>query len=373
MANRAPARTDVGVLARAHEDAGTRSRGPRRRRPRSRPSATVVTSSADSQLMIAPSRLPPGQAQHALAQRGDEDRRRLLGPDAEAEALDLERVVLLGDLLAASARRAGTAPRRGPSCTARRTARRSSARRSRCCDEPMPMAKPAGRGVGQRRHALGQAGRRAGVRGHDRRAEAQAGLPRRGQRQRREGVGAVGLGRPDVGVAEVGQLGQLVAVGVERARAAARSSRVGSAVHVITLRSAAGSVRTRRPLPSRTARCSSGWRWRAACRPRRTCARGRGRSRARRRATWMSSSTHSVGTSCDDAQRVVEAVAAAADAERLADAHRHEVAEHGQGGGVDAVEHLGDARPQQRPAVARRAVEVAPRRGPWPAAGRAGR
>ena len=32
------------------------------------------------------------------------------------------------------------------------------------------------------------------------------GRPRRGQRERREAVGAVGLARPDVGVAEVGQL-----------------------------------------------------------------------------------------------------------------------------------------------------------------------
>ena len=59
--------------------------------------------------------------------------------------------------------------------------------------------------------------RRPGVGRHDRRAEPQPRLPRRGQGQRREGVGAVGLGRPDVGVAEVGQLGELVAVGVQRA------------------------------------------------------------------------------------------------------------------------------------------------------------
>ena len=48
---------------------------------------------------------------------------------------------------------------------------------------------------------------------------------------------------------------------------------------------------------ARSARCSSGWRWRGACRPRRTCARARGRSRAATAWTWMSSSTQSVGTS----------------------------------------------------------------------------
>ena len=149
----------------------------------------------------------------------------MLGAHAETEALDLERVVALGDLLA-GARRAGTAPCRAPSCRARRTGRRSSARRSRCDDEPMPMANRPGR----RRPATRRSGpcRPApGVGRHDRRAEPQPRLPRRRQRQRREGVGAVGLGRPDVGVAEVGQLVQLSRC-VCRALAAARSCQGGS-------------------------------------------------------------------------------------------------------------------------------------------------
>ena len=47
-------------------------------------------------------------------------------------------------------------------------------------------------------------------------------------------------------------------------------------------------------------------------------------------STRMSMSTHSVGTRWRDAQRVVEAVAAGRLAERLADAERHVVAEHGE-------------------------------------------
>ena len=60
--------------------------------------------------------------------------------------------------------------------------------------------------------------RRPGEGGHDRGAEAQPRLPRRREGQRRERVGAVGLGGPHVGVAEVGQLHELVA----RGRAAGR-------------------------------------------------------------------------------------------------------------------------------------------------------
>ena len=93
-------------------------------------------------------------------------------------------------------------------------------------DDPMPIAnrpgaaadadgEAAGRGVGQRGHRLGHARGRTGVGRHDRRAEAQARLPGRGEGERGEGVGAVGLGGPQVGVAEVGELGELVPVGVQ--------------------------------------------------------------------------------------------------------------------------------------------------------------
>ncbi len=46
--------------------------------------ATVFTSSAASQLMMAPSPSRPGQLQHPLPQGGDEDRHRLLRGDARA-------------------------------------------------------------------------------------------------------------------------------------------------------------------------------------------------------------------------------------------------------------------------------------------------
>ena len=163
--------------------------------------------------------LAAGQAQHALAQRGDEDRRRLLGADAEAEALHLERVVAaarpsprvsavaqeahhVADLLVRlDERHAVPALDDHVAATTR----------CRCANRP-------GRGVGQRRALWARQRRRPRVGGHDRRPQAQPGLPRRGQRERRERVGAVGLRRPDVGVAEVGQLGQTVTVGVQRAR-----------------------------------------------------------------------------------------------------------------------------------------------------------
>src|SRR5439155_6316540 len=48
--------------------------------------------------------------------------------------------------------------------------------------------------------------RAAEVRGKDRLAQAHGGRPRRGQGERREAVGAVGLARPEVGVAQVGRL-----------------------------------------------------------------------------------------------------------------------------------------------------------------------
>ena len=240
--------------------------------------------------------LAAGEPQHALAQRGDEDRRRLLGTHAEAEPLT-SNVSYSWRPSRRRARRAGSARCRGPSCTAPRTGRRSTARRSRCCDDPMPMAKRPGRGVGQRGDALRQAGRAPRVGGHDGGAEAQPRLPRRGQRQRREGVGAVGLGRPDVGVAEVGQLGErsrwvcsgpgsgTVMPGRTGSVIAGAWSIDSGAIVAIAARPAS------RSRPSaiagvacpRSGRCSSGWPWPAACRPRRTCAPARDRSRARRR------------------------------------------------------------------------------------------
>jgi hypothetical protein len=62
-----------------------------------------------------------------------------------------------------------------------------------------------------------------------------------------------------------------------------------------------------------------------------------------------------------DAQRVVEAVAPAGPAERLADAGGHVVAEDGEAGAVGRVEQVGHAGPQQGPAAGRRmALDLVP-------------
>ena len=148
----------------------------------------------------------------------------MLGAHAEAEALDLERVVRRGDLLAAQ--RVAQEPhdvanplvgldeRHAVPAFDDHVARRADTDRE-----------ASGRGVGQRCHALGETCRRPGEGGDDRRAEAQARLPRGGQGQRREAVGAVGLGRPDVGVPEVGELGELLAVAVQWSRERHRHAR----------------------------------------------------------------------------------------------------------------------------------------------------
>ena len=154
----------------------------------------------------------------------------------------------------------------------------------------------------------------------------------------REGVGAVGLGRPHVGVAEVGQLDELVPLGVEVAGQRQRHAGPDGQGHAGLLRRGGFQNRTMQlwlavasSVPSSANMWTSPWPkpWSTAC-------------------TRMSSSTHSVGHEPGHAQRVVEAVAAAEDAERLADAHRHVVAEHGQRRGVDGVEQLGDAGPHLR-------------------------
>ena len=82
-------------------------------------------------------------------------------------------------------------------------------------DVPMPSANRPGAASAIDGDRLRQQCRRPRVRRHDRRAQPQPGLPRRRQRQRREPVAAARLGRPDVGVAEVDELVQLLAVGVQ--------------------------------------------------------------------------------------------------------------------------------------------------------------
>ena len=151
--------------------------------------------------------LAAGEAQHALAQGGDEDRRLLLGPDARAGSPGPRTCRTPWSPSRRRARRAGSARRRAPSCTARSKGTPFHRSTITLLLEPMPIANRPGAASASDGHRLGEARRGAGVGGHDRRAEAQARFPRRSQRQRGEGVGTVGLGRPDVGVAEVGELG----------------------------------------------------------------------------------------------------------------------------------------------------------------------
>ena len=71
-----------------------------------------------------------------------------------------------------------------------------------------PEGEPARGGVGDGGHALGQQRRAPGVGGGDGHAEVELGLPGGGQCERGEAVGAVDLGRPHVGVAELAQAGE---------------------------------------------------------------------------------------------------------------------------------------------------------------------
>ncbi len=176
----------------------------------------------------------------------------------------------------------------------------------------MPSANRPGAASAIEATALGEARRGPRVGGHDRRAEPQAGLPRRRQRQRGEGVGAVGLGRPDVGVAEVGELGQPRRAGRAAGRGAGRSCRGGSAASCRRHFGTGQASRQNRTMPT-------GWRSPAACRPRPTGGRGRGRSPAATACTRMSSSTHSVGTSRHTRSVLSRLLPPARDAERLTD------------------------------------------------------
>ena len=135
-------------------------------------------------------------------------------------------------------------------------------------------------GIGQRGDATGPCTPGAGVGRHDGGTEPQPWLPGRGERQRGERVGTVGLRRPDVGVAQLDQLGELVAVGVQRAGQRHGHPGADRHRHQVSLLERAAHRRGR---PSTFAQCSSGSPWPATCRPRRTCAPGRGRSLAPRR------------------------------------------------------------------------------------------
>ena len=94
----------------------------------------------------------------------------------------------------------------------RRRARRAGSRSSgydRPGDEaPSPQVKRPGAASAMAATALGEQRRAAGEGRGDGHAELERGLPGGGQRERGEAVGAVHLGRPDVGVAEARRAGR---------------------------------------------------------------------------------------------------------------------------------------------------------------------
>ena len=178
---------------------------------------TFFTSSADSQLMIAPS--PSRPARRSMPSRSAATRIGgcTSGTHAEPEALHLERVVLLRHLLA---RERGpqeahhvahplvrlverhAVPPLDDDVRRRADAEREAARRGRRPSLATDCAMHAGARV------------KAGTIAVPRRS---AGAHCGGERERRERVGAVGLGRPHVGVAEVGELLVLRSLRVQRA------------------------------------------------------------------------------------------------------------------------------------------------------------
>ena len=177
-----------------------------------------------------PVTLARGQAQHALAQASHQNRRDLLGAYAKAKAIDLERVVALGHLLAAQcvAQEAHHVAHLLVRLHERHTVPALDDHVAATTDADR---EAAGRSVGQRGDALREASRRPRIRGDDGGTQAKPGLPRGGHRQRSETVGAVALRRPDVGVAHVGQLAQLLAMAVQRARQRHGHSRSNRQAH----------------------------------------------------------------------------------------------------------------------------------------------
>ena len=208
---------DLGVLARAHEDAGddlaiVLPRWPRRRRRR-----RVRTSLGASQLMIAPSASRP--ARRSIPSRRAATR---IGGDCSGRTPRRKprtsKVSYVADTFSpdsASRRKRTTSRTFLYGSTNGMPFHRST---MTLLDEPMPMAKrPGAASASEATHWARQAGARVNA-GTIAVPEAQPRLPRGGERQRREGVGGVGLGGPDVGVPEVGELGEPLAVGVQRTR-----------------------------------------------------------------------------------------------------------------------------------------------------------
>ena len=214
MAIAAHAPHGVGVVGRRHEDAGHDLLG-------SPPpasctmGATVATSSADSQLMMAPS--PSRPARRSMPSRSAATR---IGTGSGGTTPSLKPLTenvsysWVTFSPASAWRRKRTMSRvRWYGWSKGMPFQPSTMTLD---DVPMPSANPPRGGLGQRADALGEAAGPPGEGGDDGGAEPQRRRPHRGQRQRREGVGAVGLGRPHVRVAEVGQLDDPVTLRVER-------------------------------------------------------------------------------------------------------------------------------------------------------------
>ena len=232
-------------------------------------------------------------------------------------------------------------------------------------DVPMPSAKRPGRGLAHRsRPSTRACARRGCTRARSRCRSRSAGAHCAASDERRERVVAARLGRPQVGVAEVDELLHDLALleqrdAVERERDAV-SLRDGHRVHSFHVRSCWSVAPCRTivdwlavpsSVPSSAHRCTRPW-----PKPSATA------------CTRMSASTHSVGYAVRDAQRVVEAVAAGALAERLADPERHEVADDRERGGRH-LEQLGQAHPERALPGARRCRRA--RRRAAPSASRA--
>ena len=158
--------------------------------------------------------LAPGHLEHALAQRGDEQRRRHLDLAAQLEAAHRERLVVAARV-AARERGAQEAHR-----VARLLERLLERPRVLVRDDVLRRAAEPDhaaprRGLGERRRAHREHGGAARLHGQDRDAEPHRRRPLRRERERHEAVEVLRLARPHVGVAERLELGDEAGLGGE--------------------------------------------------------------------------------------------------------------------------------------------------------------
>ena len=148
--------------------------------------------------------LTSGQPQHALPQRRDENRHRLLGHQTQLEPFHRERLIVRGR---PSRRRARTAEKRNVSRTRLYGSTNGMPFHPSTMtfdDAPMPATKRPGAAAAKLAIDWASSPRASRVHGQDRGAEAGGRGPHRCERKRREGVGRVRLRRPQIGV-PVGQ------------------------------------------------------------------------------------------------------------------------------------------------------------------------